>query len=51
MNADHSSLGYDAYTYTYTYVWKPAPFWAGQYRRLILRFGDGIEHTTLLRFR
>jgi hypothetical protein len=49
VNADHRSLGYDADTYTY--VWKPAPFWAGQYRRLILRFGDGIEHTVLLRFR
>jgi hypothetical protein len=51
VNADHSSLRYDANTNTYTYAWKTAPSWAGQCRRLILRFADGIEHTALFRFR
>jgi hypothetical protein len=51
VSADHSSLRYDASTNTYTYVWKTAPLWAGQCRRLILRFADGIEHTALFRFR
>jgi hypothetical protein len=51
VNADHSSLRFDAATNTYTYVWKTAPAWTGQCRRLILRFADGIEHTALFRFR
>jgi hypothetical protein len=51
VNADHSSLRYDTNTNTYTYVWKTAPAWAGQCRRLILRFADGIEHTALFHFR
>jgi hypothetical protein len=51
VNVDHSSLHYDAGTNTYTYIWKTAPAWAGQCRRLILRFADGIEHTALFHFR
>jgi hypothetical protein len=51
VNADRSSLRFDASTNTYTYVWKTAPAWAGQCRRLILRFADGIEHTALFGFR
>jgi hypothetical protein len=51
VTADHSSLRYDANTNTYTYVWKTAPTWAGQCRRLVLRFADGIEHTALFRLR
>jgi hypothetical protein len=51
VDADHSSLRFDASTNTYTYVWKTAPAWTGQCRRLILRFADGIEHTALFRFR
>jgi hypothetical protein len=51
VNTDHSSLRFDASTNTYTYVWKTAPAWAGQCRRLILRFADGIEHTALFGFR
>jgi hypothetical protein len=51
VNADHSSLRYDAATDTYTYVWKSGMSWAGQCRRLILRLADGIEHTALFRFR
>jgi hypothetical protein len=51
VNADHSSLRYDAGTNTYTYVWKTDPAWAGQCRRLTLRFADGIERIALFRFR
>jgi hypothetical protein len=51
MDADHSSLRYDASTNLYTYVWKTDPAWAGQCRRLILRFADGIERLALFRFR
>jgi hypothetical protein len=51
VDADHSSLRFDASTNTYTYVWKTGPSWAGQCRRLVLRFADGIEHTALFRFR
>jgi hypothetical protein len=51
VDADHSSLRFDALTNTYTYVWKTAPAWSGQCRRLVLRFADGIEHTALFRLR
>ena len=51
MNADHSSLRYDADSNTYTYVWKTGTSWAGQCRRLTLRFADGIERTAIFRFR
>jgi hypothetical protein len=51
VNANQSSLRYDAGTNTYTYVWKTDPAWAGQCRRLILRFADGIERIVLFRFR
>ncbi len=51
MGADASRLRYDASTDTYTYIWKTDPSWAGQCRRLVLRFADGIEHVALFRFR
>jgi hypothetical protein len=51
VNTDRSRLSYDARTDTYTYLWKTGPVWAGQCRRLVLRFGDGIEHTALFRLR
>jgi hypothetical protein len=51
VNTDHSSLRFDTATNTYTYVWKTARSWAGQCRRLVLRFADGIEHTALFRLR
>jgi hypothetical protein len=51
VNADRSRLSYDADTGTYTYVWNTDKAWAGQCRRLTLRFADGIEHSALFRFR
>jgi hypothetical protein len=51
VNADRSSLRYDANTATYIYVWTTGTSWAGQRRRLVLRFADGIEHVALLCFR
>jgi hypothetical protein len=51
VNADHSSLRYDAATNTYTYVWKTGLSWAGQCRRPILRLAAGIEHIALFRLR
>jgi hypothetical protein len=51
VNADRSSLRYDAATDRYIYVWKTDSAWAGQCRRLVLRLADGIEHSGLFRFR
>jgi hypothetical protein len=51
VNAGRSRLRYDANTDTYTYVWKTALTWAGQCRKLSLRFADGIEHSAVFRFR
>ena len=51
VDADGSSLRFDAATNTYTYVWKTGSSWAGQCRRLVLRFADGIEYTALFRLR
>jgi hypothetical protein len=51
VNADRSSLRYDAATDRYIYVWKTDSAWAGQCRRLVLRLADDIEHSGLFRFR
>jgi hypothetical protein len=51
VNADRSRLSYDAHTGTYPYVCKTDKAWAGQCRRLTLRFADGIERSALFRFR
>jgi hypothetical protein len=51
VQADRSRLSYDGGTDVYTYGWKTEASWAGQCRRLVLRFADGIEHTALFHFR
>jgi hypothetical protein len=45
LNARVSTLTFDARTGLYTYVFKTYPAWAKRCRELVLRLGDGTEHT------
>jgi hypothetical protein len=50
VTAGGSSLQYDPATGQYTYVWKTDKSWAGTCRQLIVKLGDGQEHTAQFNF-